>query len=462
MKRYFLKSLIDWKSRNSRKPLIVRGARQVGKSHVIREFGKKYFADCLELNFEKSPELKDFFISQTPQKTIQLLETLFGKKIHPSETLLFLDEIQAAPEILPKLRYFYEDMPEFPIICAGSLLDFILAQHDFSMPVGRIEYLHLGPLNFEEFLLALGETALLDYLENYKIEEAIPKPLHNKLIEHVKTFCLVGGMPESVKTYAASHSFSDCGLINQNILATYQDDFAKYGRKIDYALLRNTFRAVPNLIAEKTKYVKIDPHARAKDVAKSLDLLGMARICTKVFHSSSNGVPLRAQIDPKTFKLLFVDVGLVSAACGLNLLDYEKAGDVQLVNQGKISEQFIGQHLLYAGPPYQEPELFYWTREQRNAAAEVDYVISLGAKTIPIEVKSGKTGSLKSLHLFVFEKNATVGVRFNSEPPLLTKVKTSLPEKNAEFSLISLPFYLVGQMPRLCSSLSTQPSTLHS
>lgn len=206
--------------------------------------------------------------------------------------------------------------------------------------------------------------------------------------------------------------------------------------------MRKVFQKIPQLIGEKLKYVNIDSEERAKDLGQALDLLCMARVIHRVYHSSANGVPLGAEINQKFFKLLFLDVGLVSSMSGLNLLDFEKAENIILVNQGKLAEQFVGQHLLYDLPPYQTPELYYWAREKKNAAAEVDYVVSAGSQVIPMEVKSGKSGSLRSLHLFLKEKKLSLGVRFNSESPNVLKADN--------FTLISLPFYLIGQWKRLC------------
>ena len=198
---------------------------------------------------------------------------------------------------------------------------------------------------------------------------------------------------------------------------------------------------MPRIIGAKLKYVNIDPLERAKDLHLALDLLCMARVGHRVTHSASNGVPLGAEINEKFFKLLFLDVGLVSSVCGLNRLDFEKKKDLNLVNEGQLAEQLVGQHLLYDRPPYQTPELYYWAREKKNASAEIDYVVSSGPQVIPIEVKSGKSGSLRSLHLFLKEKRLSLGIRFNSEPPTVLKEK--------DFTLLSLPFYFVGQWRRL-------------
>lgn len=437
--------LNSWKTKANRKPLIIRGARQVGKSYLVRAFARETPLTLIELNFEKNPELADLFKSGDPQKILRLLEVQFNREITPGNSLLFLDEIQAAPTVIPLLRYFYEEVPELPVIAAGSLLEFVLSHHSFSMPVGRVEYLFLGPMRFEEFLLALGEDQLCQFLKNYKLTEEVPAPIHGRLMELVKLYCLVGGMPEAINVYQQTRSLQPVDEVKRNILSTYADDFAKYKPRIHYERMLKVFRKTPLLIGEKIKYVNIDPHERSKDLSECLHLLAMARVIHQVFHSACNGIPLGAEVNSKLFKLLFLDVGLMSTACGLGVLDYEKSDDLQLVNQGKVSEQFVGQHLLDARPLYTPPELVYWAREQKNSSAEVDYVTAQGSQIVPVEVKSGKTGTLKSLHIFVKEKKCRKGVRFCSQIPSVTETPP--------FTLVSIPFYLVGQVSRLCESI---------
>lgn len=305
-------------------------------------------------------------------------------------------------------------------------------------------------MQFEEFLLGLGEDQLCRFLASYDVGTDIPAPIHARLMDFVTQFCLVGGMPEAVATYQKTGSLQQVDAIKRNVLTAYTDDFAKYQPRIHYDRMITVLRQVPLMIGEKVKYVNIDPHARSKDLAESLTLLSMGRVIHRVFHSACNGVPLGADVNEKFFKFLFLDVGLVSTACGFTLLDYEKAGDVLLVNQGKISEQFVGQHLLDVRPPYAMPELYYWAREQKSASAEVDYVMAIGSYVMPVEIKAGKTGSLKSLQQFVREKNRPLGVRICSQHPSLTEARTSIPgANNVPFRLLSLPFYLVGQLERL-------------
>lgn len=447
MYRNALEYIKKWHDSSKRKPLIIRGARQVGKSYLVREFARRESLSLLEINFEKNPEIAELFDKRSIQKTCEFLQIQFKTRIEPKKTLLFLDEIQAAPQVIPVLRYFYEERPDLCVVAAGSLLEFVLGNHSFSMPVGRLEYLHLGPMTFEEFLEASEESGLLKLITEIQLPkkqaDPVPLPLHRQLMDQIRVYCITGGMPEAVSSYL-QESWEGCEAAKRNILATYEDDFSKYRQRVSDMRVRKVFQKIPRLIGEKLKYVHIDPLERAKDLSFALDLLCMARVGYRVFHSSASGVPLGAEINEKFFKLLFLDVGLVSSVCGLNRLNLER-DDLNLVNEGKAAEQFIGQHLLYDLPPYQTPELYYWAREKKNAAAEVDYVISQGSQVIPIEVKSGKTGSLRSLHVFLKEKKLPLGVRFNSQQPSVLKQR--------DFTLLSLPFYLVGQMRRLASSL---------
>lgn len=441
--------LKHWKIKSNRKPLVIRGARQVGKTYLVRSFAKE-FTNLVEINFERDPEIGQLFSSNSPAKTIRLLGLQYEQEITPGKTLLFLDEVQAHPRVFAALRYFYEEMPNLHIIAAGSLLEFALERPTFSVPVGRIEYLHLGPMQFDEYLQAVATNNIVEFLHQFELGDEIPTPIHHKYLEHLKTFFIVGGMPEAIKTFKETHSWQKCAEVKAGIIATFQDDFNKYGARVKEFTLQNLFKKIPLQVGQKFKYVNIDRNQRAAALAQALQLLCQARVATRVYHSSANGVPLGAEINEKKFKVTFMDVGLMSTVCGLNLLDFEKAEDILLINNGNICEQFIGQHLLYSLDYYQEPELYYWVREKKNSSAEVDYLISCGPTIIPVEVKAGTTGMLKSMQLFIKEKNRQLGVRFNSGLPSVLEASTTLPiDNNTPFKLISLPLYMVGETHRL-------------
>ena len=454
MHRFSLDQLRDWANRQSRKPLVLRGPRQVGKSYLVRMFSRESFETLAEVNFEQMPDAAELFQSKNPKTILAFLESKLNQSIRPGKTLLFLDEIQAAPEVFAALRYFYEQMPSLHVIAAGSLLEFVLEDHTFSMPVGRIEYMHLGPMTFEEFLLALGKQKLLELVQGYALSESMPRSIHNDLMALIKDFCVIGGMPEAVQVYVTSGSYLDCERVTSNILSTYRDDFAKYGQRVSSRRIEKVFSKAPLLIGQKFKYSQIDRDEKARDLKQALHLLESARIVYRVLHSDANGLPLGAEINEHYFKTLFLDVGLVCRICGLSMADIQGIEDMMLIHSGAICEQFVGQHLLYAGKSYETPQLFCWMRQRGSANAEVDYLLSQGTHIIPVEVKAGKSGSLRSVHVFVNEKQRDFALRVNADLPSITEVRTSVSGMSPQpFKLLSLPFYLIGQAKRLCQEL---------
>lgn len=444
LSRTIVQDLLAWAKRDNRKPLILRGARQVGKSTSAQMLADALNLELITLNFERSPTLASLFTSNEPQAITQLISLQIGKSIQPGKTLLFLDEIQAAPSLLATLRYFYEEMPELHVICAGSLLEFVLENPSFSMPVGRIEYMYLGPMTFEEFLTAINEQLLCDFLKNYHYGKDYPALIHEKLMRLLKIYLIIGGMPESVKNYALNKDFMEVERIKNTIVATYQDDFSKYAKHGYENRLREVFEKICRFIARKVQYSKINSHMRSTVIAEALNKLALARVIYLVHHASCSGIPLGAEINEKIFKPLFLDVGLLSTQLKLSFLDLIHVDELILANSGIIAEQFVGQHLLYDHASYEEPHLYYWQREKKSSQAEVDYVISQGQTIIPIEVKAGKSGTLKSLHLFLEEKQLSLGIRFCTLPPIMT-------EKNERqnYKILSLPLYLIGQTRRL-------------
>ncbi len=454
MIRNALKDLETWKNQKNRKPLIIRGARQVGKTWLVREFARNNFDHLLEINFDETPKQAQFFIPGDIERCLQLLEVGHDQPIIPEKTLIFLDEIQAAPEVLPYLRYFHEKRPDIYVVAAGSLLEFLLSEHDFSMPVGRVEYLHLGPMTYEEFLSAVNQKKLVAFLNAFKPRDLIPEPLHRKLLNFVKLFWIVGGMPAAVKAYEESGSVQPANKEQGIIVQTFEDDFSKYRKRVYPQRIRKAFQKIPTMVGGKLKYVNLDPEERAKDLADTLDLLELAKVIYRVRHSAGNGVPLGAEAKDRDFKPLFLDIGLMTRSLGLTLSHIELETEINMVNRGAVAEQFIGQHLLYHRPGYEKPELFYWNRGQRNSSAEVDYLISLNNRVIPVEVKSGTTGSLKSLQIFLTEKKVPIALRFNSTTPsadhLIAKSRNT---GNHPYLFLSLPHYLVCQTMRLLNDL---------
>jgi len=447
MYRHHLISIHHWFEQKHHKPLILRGARQVGKSTLVQLFAEEQNLELIDLNLERNPEYADLFVSNDPKQIIATMRLVLNKSINPATSLLFLDEIQATPGVLASLRYFYEEMPELHVVAAGSLLDLELASPSFSMPVGRISYLHLHPMNFTEFLRAVGEQALAEYVEAWQIGDDLPEPLHRKLTGFLRQCMAVGGMPEAVKVFAETGDYRQCEQIKQDLLATFADDFAKYARHQDQELIRLVFRKAPLLIGRKVKYSEISRDVTTPRVARAMEQLHMARVMTRVVRTAANGLPLAAEENRKFFKLLFLDTGLVSTM--LNSSWQALQENLMLINRGALAEQWVGQELLSSLDGHLPPYLHYWAREARSSSAEVDYVIA-NDKPVPVEVKAGKSGALKSLHLFLKEKPANFAVRLNTDAPSMMSDVHLLPDGSRKpYQLLSLPLYMAGQVRRL-------------
>jgi predicted AAA+ superfamily ATPase len=450
MRRKALTYLQQWLSSNDRKPIVIRGARQVGKTWLIRELAKVSNKQLIELNFENTPQFASLFVSNDPQKIITNIESALNCRIIPEQTILFLDEIQAMPELLSKLRWFYEQLPQLAVASAGSLLEFTLAEHKFSMPVGRISYLHLEPLSFEEFLLAKQENKLYEYIQSFQWQDVIPELIHHKLLELFKQYIIIGGLPTAVASWIKNNSLPEVDQLHHELLATYRDDFNKYSGKIPTIRLEETLTAVPEMLGKKFIYSKVNQDIRTINVKNALELLVKAKLCHKVISTAANGIPLAAELNRKFFKVIGLDVGLISTALGLKLAFLNTISNVDLINKGAIAEQIVGQLLRTTDPDYIEPQLYYWVREQKDTAAKLDYVIQHQNKVVPIEVKAGSTGSLKSLHLFMKLKNLTTAIRVNLAPPNISPVTTKMPNNaTISYKLISIPTYLLGQLHRL-------------
>lgn len=450
MERAALNYLQNWLTSANRKPLVIRGARQVGKTWLVRRFTKLSKRTLIELNLEKNPAHASLFASNDVQQILLNLSALYNQKIDPADCLLFLDEIQAVPDLLGKLRWFAEELPQLPVIATGSLLEFVIDEPSFSMPVGRINYMHLEPLSFEEFLLASEKKPLYDYLANYDLSFEIPLAIHDQLITLFKEYLLVGGLPAVVVDWVSHRSLEHVNQIQHDLLATYRDDFSKYKGRVSIEKLDETMLAIPKMLGQKFVFKQVNSSVQANTIKQVLNLLEKARVAHRIQGCFANGVPLAAEVKEKYFKEIFLDVGLCGAALGLNLLQLNNTDEIMMINKGGIAEQVVGQMLRTINPPYIEPALYCWHREGSESNAEIDYVIQHGNQVIPIEVKAGSTGSLKSLHVFMELKKNAIAVRINSDLPSKTEVKVKgRVESIVEYTLFSLPFYLIGQIYRL-------------
>ncbi len=412
MKRAISGELLKWKDSHRRKPLLLRGARQVGKTFIVRQLGKQ-FQDYVEINFEFLPDAgKIFQQNLDPHRIIRDLSLLIRKKITPGTTLLFLDEIQFAPKAISSLRYFYEMMPELHIIAAGSLLDFELER--IGLPVGRVSSRYMYPLTFLEFLKAGNEELLLETLAQHDSAHPFSEAGHQRLLKRLGEYMTVGGMPEAAACFFETSDLNQCFNIHRTIIDAYRQDFGKYAGKYQVKYVELLFNTLPAFSGKKFKYSNIPGEYRKRELEPALELLEKAGIVTRVTHSSGQGVPLAAGAKPETFKPNFLDIGLSQAVLGIDTASWLLEPETAFVNKGELTEAFVGQELLGYSPPNLKSRLFYWQREARSSNAEVDYLVQEKSTIIPIEVKSGPTGTLKSLKMFLeSHRQSPFGVRFS-------------------------------------------------
>lgn len=449
MYRKLQNTLENWIVKENRKPLIIRGARQVGKSTLVRQTITGLKRPLMEINCEQHPQLESVFKTLNIQKIMDELESLPGKKSIGPSTVLFFDEVQATPSALAALRYFFEERPDIPVICAGSLLEFALSEHDFSMPVGRIEFLQLVPMDFEEFLLACDEKKLFDVLQNFTPTRPMSSDQHERLLELQQHYCFIGGMPEAVREYASKRKLSVAREVHDSILETYKSDFSKYGLKQDLLRLTRLLDQVAQQVTKRTKFSRLIAEEQSRTVRRLLDLLIQARLLSTILHSDANDIPLGAGARPDIFKLLLIDVGLLNALIGLSWNTIKSGDSIMAIRDGAIAEQFVGQELI-ATMGKGKQQLHYWLREGKTTNAEIDFVVALDGKIIPIEVKAGKSGTLRSLTAFCSLRQPEYALRFDANLPSFQNFSwVDVNSQNHSCKLISLPLYAVSQIERL-------------
>jgi len=421
MKRFIDYFLRNWKTSPLRKPLLLHGARQVGKTYSVREFGKT-FPSFVELNLEFVPEAREIFErTLDPKLLIQKIFALTEKPIIPGQTLLFIDEIQQVPNAIIALRYFYEMMPELHVIAAGSLVDFAIQK--VGVPVGRVSSMYMYPLSFIEFLSAMGAQGTIQTILSHGIDQEIEEVFHRKFFDYLGAYLAIGGMPQAVACFATSWKESDqgaysmhiCSEVLQTLISTYRQDFEKYAERYQIKYLNVLFTAISHQLGRKFKYSDIEGDYRKRELAPCLDLLLTAGIAHQVVHTSAQGAPLGAQADLHTFKLLLIDVALSQFVLNFKTGKWLFNPFEVFVNKGEIVEAFVGQELLAYELPMRKAQLYYWQSEVRGGEAEIDYVIQQESSIIPLEVKSGKGTALRSMRLFL-EKHpqSPYGVRFST------------------------------------------------
>lgn len=411
MKRTIDYLLLEWKQKAiNRKPLLLRGARQVGKTHVARSLGKT-FTNFIEINFEKIRATHTIFeYDLDPIRIIKEISELTQKPITPGNTLLFFDEIQVVPQAITALRYFYEVMPDLHIIAAGSLVDFALAQ--VGMPVGRISTLYMYPMSFMEFLVATDNSSWAQKILTHDYTKPLNKTLHEKLLRLLGTYLAIGGMPEAVNTWnqtSLSHAVKE---VHTELLFTYKQDFEKYSKKHQLTYLNLLFSNALEQLGNKFMFSKVNGYQK-RELYPAMELLEKAGLFYPIFRSAGQGVPIGAQASIDHFKIIFFDVGLSQALLNLDITSWMLDVMPSFINKGQVVEAFVGQEILAYSEPTKKEQLYYWHRESRGSDAEVDYLLQMQEHVIPIEVKAGASKRIVSMHLFLeSHERSPYGIRF--------------------------------------------------
>jgi len=427
MKRWVEKQVISWKDSLRRKPLMIRETHQEGKTRLVENVLAGQFESFVKIDLEKRRDLHVHFAGNLEPRTILSYLELATSRITPGKTLVFLDEIQACPRAIMALRYFYEQMPELHVIAAGSLLEFDFGE--ISMPVGRVQYLHMHPMTFHEYLLAMGKEPMAEYALISPAD--VDKTVQEMILNELRNYFFVGGMPECIKTYRDSGSMVEAFHVQSEILESYRDDFSKYMPRIDAMCLDAVFLNVAKSVGSQLKYTRLNDGHSGQTNRKAFDLLAKAKLIHKIPACDPSGLPLGATANQKKFKGSMLDIGLLQRLCQVPVELELKQENLLAMYRGKLAEQFVAQELL----AWHSSELFYWARDARGSNAEVDYLVVREGKIYPVEVKSGAGGSLRSLHLML-EKypNCPQGLVLYSGP------YRNLPEQK----LVLLPLYSVA------------------
>ena len=421
-KRNIDNTLVKWSQENppDRKPLLLRGARQVGKSSAVRHLGEqfKYF---VEINFDENKEAANFFESSlAPKELCEQLSLYCKTPIIPGLTLLFFDEIQSCQPALSKLRYFYEKFPELHVIAAGSLLEFALEEIS-SFGVGRIRSLFMYPFSFNEFLGALDENMFVHAIQAASPEKPLAEPVHQELLGRLKLFLICGGMPEAVSQYARTRDLFRGELVLNDLLTSFKADFGKYNKKTPLLILNEVFESVMHQTEGKFVYERAISGLSAAKIKQALDILIMAGLVHPVTHTAANGIPLGAETNQKYRRVIPCDTGIFLQMLGLRS-QIISASDFSAINKGALAEIFVGLEIKKNTSCYTPQDLYCWQRSaassfdgKNRGNAQIDFLIQQGNNIIPVEVKSGTQGSMQSLYLFMQEKNIKKGIRTSLE-----------------------------------------------
>lgn len=437
MKQYYRrkidKELENWATSRERKPLLLRGARQVGKTSAVKHLGER-FRYFVEVDFNERHDVHYLFEgSYSPQEICQMLSVLLRTPVVAGETLLFFDEIQACPSAINRLRYFYEKYPELHLIAAGSLLEFALETLP-SYGVGRIRSVFMYPFSFEEYLWATGNEAMSIMINASSPDKPLPMPIHEQALRLLRVFMVIGGMPAVVARYCEDGNLLECQHILSELVLSFRDDFAKYRTRVPSSRIDLTFRSVAEQGLGKFVYNRVDADASTAQIKTAVETLILAGLVYPVTHSSANGIPLGAEINEKYRRMILLDTGLLQRILNLDLSEILSSDDIQVVNRGAIAETFVGTELVKSASCYSTYPLYCWHREKAGSNAEVDYVVQLGTRIFPIEVKSGAKGSMQSMRLFMEAKGIDKGIR------------TSLENFSSYSGILVYPLYAVGNI----------------
>jgi uncharacterized protein len=450
------KEIFDWLGAPKRRPVVLRGARQVGKTWLIRDVARRARRELIELNFERDPRHARAFAASDPRQALGELSLLLGRDFAIERSLLFLDEIQAAGEVLGKLRWFAEELPQLPVIAAGSLLEFALAEHAFSMPVGRIGFLHLEPMGFDEYLRAHGQTKLLSALASWQPEDSLSPAAHARALAWFHRYGMVGGMPAVVEADVAGEPPRTCRDLQRDLLATFRADFAKYAGRMDRNVLDHVLEAIARALGRKFVYAQAADGVKQHQAKRAIELLAASRLCHLVRYSAATGVPLGGDASDKLRKAILLDIGLFHALADTPAGErFPEWSTLAPAVRGQLAEQLVGQALLLGGDPTGDgPRLFYWQREG-GRPGEIDFLIQAGGRIVPVEIKSGASGAMKSLHQFMFDKKLQRAVRIDENPPSLAAIDVTTTQGDpVRYRLLSLPIYLAWRTGELAARMA--------
>jgi predicted AAA+ superfamily ATPase len=438
MKRFAQATLKNWFDKSDRKPMVIRGARQVGKSTLVRLFCEENKLELIEVNLEKTKikavDADDFRIAAV----LEEIQLRYKKKIG-KHSIIFLDEIQEQPKMLKMLRYFYEDCPDCAVIAAGSLLEVAFNSENFSFPVGRVEFLYLGPMTFFEFLIASDRRDLRDEILSLNFSPAVVSIAQ----EAFKNFLYIGGMPQAVSAFLRTGSMLEVRPVQEQILQAYRADFPKYNSKVNFNRIQRIFLQGATQVGKKVIYQKFDSESQSRDIRRVVELLIDAKVFLPCFHSDGNSSPLLGEVDHNVYKIYFLDVGLMNCLMQVEFDHLDAEFRSQFKTKGAMTEQFVAQHLYYAKGIQLEPQLYYWLRDKGTQKAEVDFLIENRGTITPIEVKALASGHLKSLLYFVQTKKTKLALKL-ALCPFKREVITSKGHGIAAGStLVHLPIWAV-------------------